>query len=154
MMQGPIQRMVRSRVESRTDARLPTAWIGGAAGQPMWTDGSWLMRTSVRAAAAGDMPVLVVLGNGDEDARATLLAHASTGVRVYALVGPEWGKNQTDNQLLQAPRVLIRRVPEVPASAIHAGNEARLWIGGGLTLRLESTQNPLRDTDSNVGGAV
>ncbi|MCL4211820.1 MAG: hypothetical protein KJZ68_14290, partial [Phycisphaerales bacterium] len=61
------------------------------------------------------MPVLVVLGNGDEDARATLLAHASAGVRVYALVGPEWGKNQNDNQLLQAPRVLIRRIPEVPA---------------------------------------
>lgn len=147
MMQGPIQRMVRSRVESRADARLPTAWIGGAAGQPTWTDGSWLMRTSARAAAAGDMPVLVVLGNGDEDARATLLAHASTGVRVYALVGPEWGKNQTDNQLLQAPRVLIRRIPEVPTSAVHTGNEARLWIGGGFTLRLESTQaEALRQT--------
>jgi hypothetical protein len=76
-----------------------------------------------------------------------LLAHAAAGARVYALVGPEWGKGQVDSQVLQAPRVLIRRVAEVPASAVHSGTEARLWIGGGFILRLDPTQaEALRQT--------
>lgn len=140
MMQGPIQRMVCNRVLSRADARLPTAWIGEATGQSAWTDGMWLTRTPGRTAPAGNAPVLVLLGSGGDDARAALLAHASSGARVYALVGPGWGKDQIDSQLLLAPRVLVRRIPEVPPSAVHVGNEARLWIGGGFILRLESTQ--------------
>lgn len=140
MMQGPIQRMVCNRVLSRADASLPSAWIGEATGQPAWTDGMWLTRTPGRAAPASNAPVLVLLGNGGDDARAALLAHAGSGARVYALVGPGWGRDQIDNQLLLAPRVLVRRIPEVAASAVHVGNEARLWIGGGFILRLESTQ--------------
>ncbi len=140
-MQGPIQRTVRHRVEHRADARLPTAWIGGAAGHPTWTDGAWLTRTPGRAAPEPNSPVLVLLGNGSEDARAVLLAHAATGARVYALVGPGWGKDQADRQVLQTPRVLVRRVTEVPASAVHAANEARLWIGGGVILRLDAAQS-------------
>jgi hypothetical protein len=147
MMQGPIQRTVRHRVEPRADARLPTAWIGGNMAQPPWTDGTWLTRTPGRAVPAGNAPALVLLGNGGEDARAALLAHAAAGARVYALVGPGWGKDQADSQVLQAPRVLIRRLAEVPASAVHAGTEARLWIGGGFILRLDPTQaEALRQT--------
>lgn len=146
-MQGPIQRTVRHRVEPRADARLPTAWIGGNMAQPPWTDGTWLTRTPGRAAPAGNAPALVLLGNGGEDARAALLAHAAAGARVYALVGPGWGKDQAGSQVLQAPRVLIRRLAEVPASAVHAGTEARLWIGGGFILRLDPTQaEALRQT--------
>lgn len=146
-MQGPIQRTVRHRVEPRADVRLPTAWIGGAAAQPTWTDGTWLSRTPGRATPAGNAPALVLLGAGSEDARAALLAHATTGARVYALVGPGWGKDQADTQVLQAPRVLVRRLAEVPASAVHAGTEARLWLGGGFILRLDPTQaEALRQT--------
>jgi hypothetical protein len=91
--------------------------------------------------------VLVLLGNGSEDARSALLAHAATGARVYALVGPGWGKDQADSQVLQAPRVLVRRLVEVPSAAVHAGTEARLWIGGGFILRLDPTQaEALRQT--------
>ena len=147
MMQGPIQRTVRHRVEPRADARLPTAWIGGNLAQPPWTDGTWLTRAPGRAAHAGNAPVLVWLGDGSKDARAALLAHAAAGARVYALVGPGWGKDQADSLALQAPRVLIRRLAEVPASAVHAGTEARLWIGGGFILRLDPTQaEALRQT--------
>ncbi len=140
MMQGPIQRTVRHRVESRADARLPTVWIGGDMAQPTWTDGTWLTRTPGRAAPPSNAPTLVLLGNGSEEARAALLAHAAAGARVYALVGPEWGKNQADSPVLQAPRVLIRRLAEVPASAVHASNAAHLWIGGGFMLRLDANQ--------------
>lgn len=147
MMQGPIRRTVYERVESRADTRLPTAWIGGNGVQPPWTDGAWLTRTPGRASPVGNAPVLVLLGNGSENARDDLIAHAMAGARVYALVGPEWGKDPADSQVLQAPRVLLRRLPEVPASAVHAGTEARLWIGGGFILRLDPTQaEALRQT--------
>lgn len=147
MMQGPIQRTARHSVESRADARLPTVWIGGDMAQPTWTDGTWLTRTPGRAAPPSNAPTLVLLGNESEDARAALLAHAAAGARVYALVGPGWGKDQADSQVLQAPRVLIRRLAEVPASAVHAGTEARLWVGGGFILRLDPTQaEALRQT--------
>lgn len=147
MTQGPIQRTVRQRVEPRGDARLPTAWIGGAVGPATWSDGVWLARTSPRPLPTGDTPVLVLLGKDSEDVRAELLARASAGGRVYALVGPGWGKDQADGHLLQAPRVLVRRLPEVPASAIHAGIVARLWIGGGFVLRLDTAQaDALRQT--------
>lgn len=146
-MQGPIQRTVCHRVEQRADARLPTAWIGGAAAQPTWTDGTWLTRTPGRATPAGNAPALVLLGAGSEDARAALLAHAVAGARVYALVGPGWGKDEADTQVLQASRVLVRRLAEVPASAVHAGTETRLWLGGGFILRLDPTQaEALRQT--------
>jgi hypothetical protein len=147
MMQGPIQSLTRHRVEPNADARLPTAWIGRTIGQPTWPDGAWLTRTPGRVAPAPNAPVLVLLGNGSEDTRSALLAHAASGARVYALVGPGWGKDQADSQLLQAPRVLVRRLAEVPASAVHAGTEARLWIGGGFTLRLDPVQaEALRQT--------
>ena len=147
MMRGPIQREVRQRVEPRADARLPTAWVNGNTPRPPWTDGSWLTRTPGRAAPTSDSPVLVLLGSDSEDARAALLAHAAAGARVYALVGPGWGRDAPDSQVLLAPRVLIRRVAEVPAAAVHAGADARVWIGGGYILRLDPGQaEALRQT--------
>lgn len=140
MIQEPIQRLVRDQVAPRTEARLPTAWISEDKPSPKWTDGAWLTRTPSRVPPAGNAPALVLLGKGGEDARAALLAHAAAGARVYALVGPGWGKDQADTQVLKAPRVLIRRLAEVPASAVHAGTEARLWIGGGFILQFDPTQ--------------
>jgi hypothetical protein len=81
-----------------------------------------------------------MLGSESSEARAELLAHAANGARVYVLVGPSWGKDQPETQTLQAPRALVRRVPEVPASAVHAASGARVWIGGGFALRLDEGQ--------------
>ena len=140
MMQGAIRRTVRHRTEQRNDEHLPTVWIGGATGPSAWTDGAWLTRSSARLVGEADAPVLVLLANQGEDPLPELLAHAGAGARVYVLVGPGWGKNQADSQELQAKHVLIRRIPEVPASAVLVGREARLWIGGGFVLRLEAAQ--------------
>jgi hypothetical protein len=146
-MQGPIQRTVRHRVEERGDARLPMAWIGGAAGQSGWTDGAWLTRTKGHTALVSDVPVLMLLGQGSEDAHGELLAHAAAGARVYALVGSGWGEEPADNKVLQCPRVLVRRLSEAPATAALIGTEARLWIGGGFVLRLDTAQaEALRQT--------
>ncbi len=140
MMQGPIQRVVRHRVEPRADVRLPTAWIGDHTSPPRWTDGTWLTRTPRSVTAGGNSPILLMLGSGSEEGLAALLGYAMAGARIYALVGPGWGTNQADNQVLQIPRVLVRRLAEVPASAIHAGAEACLWIGGGFALQLQPNQ--------------
>jgi len=141
MMQGPIKRIVRDRNVSRTDTRVPTAWISESTTPPMWTDGDCLRRTPGFAATDGNAPVLVLLGNECEDARTALLNYAAAGARVYVLVGPGWGKDQVDSEVLQAPYVLIRRLEEVPATAVHTrAEEAVLWIGGGFILRLDRSQ--------------
>ncbi len=139
MMKGRIQRVVRHHVEARSDVRLPTAWIRGSS-RPGWNGGRWLTRGSAQASRTGDAPVLGLLGEGGAEARAELLAHAASGARVYALVGPEWGAAPPDVDLLRAPRVLVRRVPEVPAAGVQVGQQARLWIGGGFVLRLDEDQ--------------
>ncbi len=140
MMQGLIQRIVRHRVEKRSDACLPTAWIEVSSKQHMWKDGVWLTSTPRPTIPSLDVPVLAMLGQGSKDRFAELLDLAGAGSRVYALVGPEWGKDQACDQLGQAPRVLVRRLSEVPCTAVHFGTEARIWIGGGFILRLDSTQ--------------
>lgn len=141
MMQGPIRRSVQHRIERRDEARLPTAWIRGALGPSTWSDGAWLMRASPRLVGDADAPVLVLLGNEGGGARAELLTHVSAGARVYVLVGPGWGRDETDSHLLEAKNILVRRIPEVPASAVLVGREARLWIGGGFVLRLDTAQS-------------
>jgi hypothetical protein len=148
MMHGAIQRVPRHRIESRVDARLPTAWICEKSGHSSWTDGAWLKSAPRPSGASPSVDsALVLLGAEAEDARAALLAHAAAGTRVYLLVGPAWGSDGVDTQVLSAPRVLVRRLPEVPATAVHVGNEADLWIGGGIRLRLDASQvGALRQT--------
>jgi hypothetical protein len=140
MTQGPIQRVARHRIEPRNDARLPTTWIGGSQNPTPWRDGVWLTQNPPNLDNTTQDPVLAFLGRGAEKARANLLACAKAGARVYVLVGPGWGEDAADLQLLQAARVLVRRVPEVPASALQTESEARLWIGGGFALELEDKQ--------------
>lgn len=140
MMQGPIRKTVLHRVEQRGDVRLPSAWISNPAEPFAWRDGGWLTRTQSPLAGPAETPVLAFLGSDWSEDHAQLIAHAGAAARVYALVGPNWGKNHADHQLLQVPRVLVRRIPEVPASVIHVGSEARLWIGGGFILRLDADQ--------------
>ncbi|TNE90343.1 MAG: hypothetical protein EP330_08485 [Deltaproteobacteria bacterium] len=52
-----------------------------------------------------------------------------------------------DGELLRAERVLVRRIPEVPASGVMVASDAWVWMGGGLALRLDSVQREaLRQT--------
>ena len=173
MMQGPIRRLVRERVERRDDARLASAWIGLDRPSTAPTGLSWLshgplpaVRVSSDAATssswvkglpaagpqpavrvASDSPVLVMLGADEADGLREIVTNASGGARVYVLAGAGWGKGQIDPQVLQAPKVLIRRVPEVPATAVLTSLGSRLWLGGGWSLRLEDAQaDTLRQT--------
>jgi hypothetical protein len=148
MMQGPIGRLVRERVERRDDARLPSAWVGLDRPTTAHAGFSWLSHgPQATAHVSPDAPVLVMLGADEADGLRELLAHASSGARVYMLAGAGWGKGQIDPQVLQAQKVLIRRVPEVPATAVHTPLGSRLWLGGGWSLRLDEAQaDTLRQT--------
>lgn len=148
MMHGPIRRIPRDRAEPRDQARLPTAWVGREPKPARTPSLTWLShRAPVSAKVEPPGPVLVMLGDDSAAARAELLACAATGARVYAIVGPTWGKGQADAQVLQAPRVLVRRLAEVPASSVHGPGGARVWLGGGFDLRLDAPQTEaLRQT--------
>lgn len=140
-MQGHIRRLARERLERRDDARVPTAWIGSEPA-PRNPDGlSWLT-TAEQAPARPNprTPVLIMLGSESDGVLHDLVVHASAGARVYVLVPLGWGKAAVDPQLLQAPRILFRRIAEVPAAAIHTDAGARLWVGGAWTLRLDAVQ--------------
>lgn len=141
MMQGPIRTIKLDRIEPRDAARLPGAWIGGDhdASPPAGT--SWLTHGQAAPPSVGAPGVVLgMLGAADADAGTELLAHATRGGRIYALVGPTWGRAPTATRLLSAPQVLVRRLPEVPVSAVHSSGGARLWIGGGFALRLDPQQ--------------
>jgi hypothetical protein len=141
MMRDAITKQTQERVVPRGDQRLPTAWVSASSARA-WTDGEWLRREPRRVPPSANTPLLVMLGADSAPARAELLAHAAAGARVYVLVGPDWskGKGQTDTQVLEAQHVLIRRLQEVPATAVYADATAWVEIGGGFTLRLDPAQ--------------
>jgi hypothetical protein len=91
-------------------------------------------------------PVLVMLHADHPHALAELLARGEVGERVYVLAPSGWGQSTIDPQLAACSRVLIRRVPEVPASGVLKQSETRLWMGssaGGKapwSLRLDAEQ--------------
>lgn len=146
VMAGSIGRVSRERVERRDDARLPSAWIGdaghadGIVGTGSVTDLSWLQRDAHHepAAADHDSPVLAMLASPSSSAAmADLLAHGEAGARVYVLVPAGWGKGATGGamegatheRLLTCAKVLLRRVPEVPATGVHRAGGAWIWLG-------------------------
>ncbi len=141
-MQGPIRRLARDRLERRDDARLPSAWVGGEQARAAVADLSWLVPDTGTAAdcAESGSPVLFMLGEDGEAVSEEMVAHASAGKRVYLLVPPEWGQDRVDPEVLEAPKVLIRRMPEVPVSGVYSGGNASLWIGGDWKLRLDPAQ--------------
>jgi hypothetical protein len=80
-----------------------------------------------------------MLGDGAEPPTDELL-RLPPEARVYALVGAGSDGVSGNAWLPQLPRVLVRQVPRVPATAIYAGKEARLRIGGGFVLHLDEHQ--------------
>lgn len=142
-LSGVIRTVPRFRDVDCHDNRLPAAWIWSnnkSATPPALRYFSALTPTAPRQAS--NAPVLVMLsGSNDESVWNALFAHARMDVRMYMLVPEGWGTKGVPSELLQAPKVLIRRVKCVPASAIHAAHEARVWLGGPWILRLDEMQS-------------
>lgn len=139
-MKGPIRRITRERNEPRANATVSTAWLGSGNVNRSWSSGAWISKHWPASLGSDSSPVLVMLG-ADEAADDTLNRHIASGARAYVLIGPDCD--------LEAPskNALVRRVSEVPVSALHSSTDSRVWIGGGLSLKLDGAQaEALRQT--------
>lgn len=75
---------------------------------------------------------MLVMLAGDHPAATRALLHAAdAGARVYVLAPPRWGEAKADPGLASRRRatVLIRRTPDIPATAVIGGGVAWLWFG-------------------------
>ncbi len=132
MMQGPIRRIARERLEDRSDARLPMAWVHTGTAVDVLPDGlAWFYRdrAPVRVDVVEGAPALVMLASDHGQAQDALAAHAEAGARVYVLVPNDWKPTPAANRWLSSRTVLIRKVPEVPVSGVHSATDARIWVG-------------------------
>lgn len=147
-MSTPIEPLVRERVEERHDHRIVTAWVRSAQVVPSVPQGHWLARSEAPAchvdARDPGESVLVMLRSASAPVMAELSAHVRTGARLYVLAPSGWVP--TDPVLRRHPSLLVRRVAEVPASAVHTVRGAALWAHSSTSgsspwrLRLDDAQ--------------
>lgn len=137
MNSGPIRPITHSHVVDRSDERLPSAWIGGADQTTRATRGAALTREAETPAAPprGNTPMLVMLAGDHPAANRAIFHAADAGARVYVLAPPRWGQAKSDPGLAGRRRatVLIRRAPDIPATAVIGGDAAWLWFGSSQT---------------------
>lgn len=146
MTSGPIQRISCDRLEQRHDVRLPAAWIGlEQHAPPADHRGQWVSKDDTSPATTQrDAPVLIMFSTPAGPGYQALLAHGRAGERVYVLAPEGW--EPKDGAVTRCPKVLVRRLPEVPATGIHTSSGAFVWMGaspGGEApwrLRLGSEQ--------------
>jgi len=133
MNAGPIRPITHSHAVDRRDQRLPTAWIGGGDPPVRATRGAALAREAESPAAPpqGSTSVLVMLASDHPAATRAILHAADAGARVYVLAPPWWGEVKSDPGLASRRRatVLVRRAPDIPATAVLGGGVAWLWFG-------------------------
>jgi len=145
MTTGPIKRIARERLEQRQNVKLPVAWIGLEHTPPVSTRGQWLSEHSTEPATClHDAPVLIMFATPSGPAYEALLTHGRAGARVYVLAPAGW--EPRDGAVTGCSKVLVRRLPEVPATGVQIGSDTHLWIGadpGGVVpwcLRLGADQ--------------
>ena len=145
MITGPIQRIARDRLEQRQDVKLPAAWIALDHTSPAHSRGQWLSEdSSGPTMGQHDAPVLIMFTHPSGAAYQALLAHGQSGARVYVLAPAGW--EPEDSAVVRCPKMLIRRLPEVPATGVHTASGASIWMGaapGGAApwrLRLAAEQ--------------
>ena len=130
-----IEPVAHERVERRDDVRLPTAWIQRDETAAPKVKGDWLSRAQSRRVAptSAQGPVLFTLGSPEERQHehviGELLAYGQRGARVYVLAPRGWSYEQHGRALAECPRVLVRRVEDIPVVGVHTGAAATLWIG-------------------------
>lgn len=142
MKNGLIRPLECSRLFDRADERLPMAWVGQNKTNETFPRLQWLQHGHVDPfRQVENQPVLALIQSAAEPVFAELLALARAGARVYLLVPEAWPDQQRlETQLLQSPYVFIRRVADIPASAILTSSGGRVWLGGPWSLRLNEQQ--------------
>ena len=131
MTTGPIQRIARERLEQRQDAELSAAWVSVEHTPPAPAGGQWLSEDDSHPGVDhSDAPVLIMFSRPAGPAYQALLAHGQAGARVYVLAPAGW--EPTDSAVARCPKVLIRRLSEVPVSGVHTPSGAHLWMGADV----------------------
>lgn len=128
-MSGTIEPLHKARVVERQDHRIGRAWVRSAESITPSADGRWLTHQDERA-VHGDVdegPVLIMLGSASSPALAALEAHGGAGARTYVLAPSRW--SPASRALVRHPKVLIRRIGEVPLSAVLTPAGAEIWMG-------------------------
>lgn len=141
MTNGPIGRYPNSRKQPRQDVLLQSAWVSHETRVSTTTNGEWLRSTNDWNLTSNNEPLLVMLGKEGKAVREWLMSRSYTGIRIYALVGPDDGGLTGDSGIQEMPNLLIRRVTEVPASAIITKGGGVVWLSDGLTARLDDSQS-------------
>lgn len=141
MTNGPTGRYPNSVTYPRQDHVLPSAWMSHETCVSAASDGEWLRSSNNWNLSSNNEPILVMLGKDGKSVVDWLMSQTNTEVRIYALVGPDDGGLTVDSGIQEMRNLLIRRVPEVPASAIITMGGGVIWIGGGLSVRLDHAQS-------------
>jgi vacuolar-type H+-ATPase subunit E/Vma4 len=140
MTTGTIGKYSNSRTCPRQDVLLDTAWVSTGLPASSIPDGEWLSTSNKWILPPDNEPVLVMLGRDSKPARDWLISLGNPVIRTYLLASPGHGEFQEDEDLRSMANLLVRRIPEVPASAVITKAGAIIWIGGGLSIRLDSVQ--------------
>jgi hypothetical protein len=154
---GPIGPVSREKQIDRANSIVATAWVkSGAPFRPetQGTGPSDFCRSGAENLGhpkAEGGPVLVILSEEPPPALCDwLLRQGVTGSRIYLLATPSWGSDQLAKELCGSrnARILVRRTPGLPCSAIHGATGGdSIWpgatksTGGGWCLRLDSAQS-------------
>ena len=144
MSRDPIIGEHRTRSVDRRDAVLESVWLHRL-DAPSWESPEGVL--SVESGqplgqSADDEAVLVMTKLGGGAALELAAGMGRRGARVYVLAEQGW--TPTGTPLERTPRVLVRRLANVPAAGLMAGSAAVLWFGTGPTWRLVLTA-PQRD---------
>ncbi|NVB38593.1 hypothetical protein G6O69_12195 [Pseudenhygromyxa sp. WMMC2535] len=139
MSRGSIVGVRRTRSVDRREAVLESAWLHRL-DAPSWESPAGVLSVEsgqpLDQSADGDV-VLVMTKPGGGAALEHAAGIGRGGARVYVLAEQGW--TPTGTPLEHVPRVLVRRVAEVPATGLVAGTAAVLWFGTGPTWRLVLT---------------
>lgn len=138
-VQGPLAPITRERLEDRQAHRVPTCWVREAQERPLPST-AILSRVDAPGAprpelpAVTEEPVLFMLAERPPAvALSALLQAVDRGHRVYVLATQGFGEGQRDPGLRDRVkgRALVRRVPELPASALlwDRGRAGEAWLG-------------------------
>lgn len=154
---GTIGPVSREKQIDRAGSMVATAWVKSGAPFSPETQGTGPSDFGRSGAEnlghpkAEGGPVLVMLSEEPPPAlRDWLLRQGVTGSRIYLLATPYWGSDQLARELCGSrnARILVRRTPGLPCSAIHGATGGdSIWpgptksTGGGWCLRLDSAQS-------------
>ena len=131
MTSGPIRAMPRDKLVARHDVVLASAWVNSHDTPTRATVGLWFQRGPVSGTSSHDcgVPLLGMLATDHHPVLECLLPHAIAGERVYLVVPGNWAGSAEFNRLRGCAKVLVRRVPEVPASGIQLSSTSTVWLG-------------------------